>query len=163
VATMYERDGKVRWTKTLVELVGPKLADGATHSVSSIWWRKMPLEFSIAKDQQSVQVTLFDENQLKLMLRDGRATIVAVAKLPDDPECLFNRARALAAQDGQEAAAIKLLDRVIALDANQLEAALLYVQVLQRSKDHARVVTLLDRISPHWTTQTGYGIANVCV
>lgn len=44
VATLYTRDGKVRWTKMLADLIGKRLAEKAPHSVSSIWWRKMPLE-----------------------------------------------------------------------------------------------------------------------
>ena len=152
VATLYERGGKLRWTKTLEELLGAKLADAAPRSVSSILWRKTPVELTIAADHKSAVITLFDESQLKLMLGDGRATIVAVAKLPDDPQRLLNRARALAGEDGQEAAAIALLDRAIALDANQLEAVQLEVELLQRSKDHARVAALLDRVSPHWTS-----------
>ncbi|MEO8698746.1 MAG: tetratricopeptide repeat protein [Kofleriaceae bacterium] len=161
VATLYERDGSVRWAKTLVELVGQPLADSAQHSVSSIWWRKMPLEWALAKDGKSGLITLFDENQVQLVLRDGGSQLVNVGKLPDDPARLLNRARALAAQPGQDAAAIVLLERVIAKDSDAFEAMLLYVEILQRTDDHAHVVALLDRVSPQWKTKDGYNLANV--
>jgi tetratricopeptide (TPR) repeat protein len=165
VATLYERDGTIRWSKTLVELVGQAVADHAQRSVSSIWWRKRPLEWSLAKDGKSGLITLFDENQVQLVLRDGSTKIVAVAvaTLPDDPARLLNRARALADQPGQEAAAIAVLDRALAKDADLLEAVSLYVDVLQRANDHARAVALLDRLSPRWKTKDGYDLANVYV
>lgn len=163
VATLYERDGKIRWSKTLVELVGQAVVDHAQHSVSSIWWRKTPVEWSLAKDGKSGLITLFDENQLQLVLRDGSAKLVAVTALPDDPARLLNRARALAEGPGQEAAATAVLDRALAKDPDLLEAVSLYVQILQRTNDHARAVALLDRLSPRWKTQDGYNVANVYV
>ena len=163
VATLYERDGKVRWAKTLVELVGQGVVDSSQRSVSSIWWRKTPLEWTLAKDGKSGLITLLDENQLKLVLRDGSASMVAVATLPDDPQRLMNRARSLANQSGQEAAALAVLDRVIAKDPELLEAVSLAVDIHQRTSDHARAVALLDRVSPLWKTKTGHGIANVKV
>jgi tetratricopeptide (TPR) repeat protein len=165
VATLYERDGAIRWSKTLVELVGQAVAASADRSVSSIWWRKTPLEWSLAKDGKSGLVTLFDENQLQLVLSDGSAKIVAVAAaaIPDDPARLLNRARALAEQPGQQAAAIATLDRALAKDPDHLEAVSLYVQILQRTNDHARAVALLDRLSPQWKTKDGYNVANVYV
>lgn len=163
VATLYERNGTIRWSKTLVELVGQAVVDNAQHSVSSIWWRKMPVEWSLAKDGKSGLITLFDENQLQLVLRDGSAKLVAVATLPDDPARLLNRARALADQSGQDAAAIAALDRALAKDPDLLEAVSLYVQILQRTNDHARAVALLDRLSPLWKTKDGYNLANVYV
>ena len=163
VAILHERDGRVRWKKTLVELVGQKYIDSVQHSVSSIWWRRTPLEWSLAKDGKSVVVTLADENQVRIVLRDGATKQVAVAQLPDDPQRLLNRARALARRDGQEAAAFAALDRALAKDPQLLEAALLYVQVAQRTNDHARAVALLDRLASGWKQQTGYNIANVYV
>lgn len=61
------------------------MADHAQHSVSWIWWRKRPLEWSLAADGKRGLITLFDENQVQLVLRDGSTTIVAVATIPDDP------------------------------------------------------------------------------
>jgi len=163
VATLYERDGTIRWSKTLVELVGQAVIASAQHSVSSIWWRRMPVEWSLARDGKSGLITLFDENQLQLVLRDGSARIVAVAAIPDDPARLLNRARALAHQPGQEAAALAVLDRALAKDTDLSEAVLLYVEILQRMNDHARTVALLDRLSPRWKTRDGYNLANVYV
>jgi tetratricopeptide (TPR) repeat protein len=163
VATLYERDGKIRWSRTLAELVGQAVADRAPHSVSSIWWRKKPLEWSLAKDGRSGLITLFDENQVQLALRDGSSKIVAVPTIPDDPARLLNRARALADLPGQEAAALAALDRALAKDPDLLEAVSLYVHVLQRANDHARAVALLDRLSPRWKTKDGYNLANVYV
>jgi hypothetical protein len=163
VAILYERGGAIRWSKTLVDLVGQVVADSADHSVSSIWWRKMPLEWSLAKDGKSGLITLFDENQLQLVLSDGSTKPVAVAAIPDDPARLLNRARALAHQPGQEAAAMAALDRALAKDPDLLEAVSLYVDTLQRTKDHARAVALLERLSPQWKTKDGYNLANVYV
>lgn len=163
VATMYERDGTIRWTKTLVELIGQALVDSAQHSVSSIWWRKMPLEWSFAKDRKSVRVTLFDEDHLQLGLRDGATAIVAVTNLPDDPQRMLNRARALAARPGREPAAVTLLERIIAKDADQLEAVSLFIEVLQRMNEHARAAAGVEHASKRWKAKDGYSLANVCV
>ena len=162
VATLYERTGKVRWTKTLDELVGQQMAESATRSVSSVWWRRVPLEWSLARDGKSGLVTLFDENQVKIDLADGASTLVAVTTLPDDPERLLNRARALA-QRGQDVAALAALERAIAKDPDQFEALGLYVDILQRTSDHARAVAMLERVSPRWKTKDGYGVANVSI
>ena len=163
VATLYERDGKVRWKKTLVELIGQAAVDGVQHSVSSIWWRKTPLEWTLAKDGKSGLITLADENKLRLTLRDGSTKLEAVANLPDDPPRLLNRARSLANQSGQEVAAIAVLDRIIAKEPEHYEALLLFVELMQRTNQHARAVAMLERVSPTWKTKDGYGLANVCV
>jgi tetratricopeptide (TPR) repeat protein len=161
VATLYSRDGKIRWNKTLVQLIGQKGVDGAQASVSSIWWRHMPIEYVVAKDGKSIAITMHDENQVKIELRDGASAIVAVANLPDDPKRLYNRAKAL--RDSDPKAALAALDRVVAKDPDHLEGVLLYVQILHGMKDHARAVAFLDRESPKWKTKDGYGIANICV
>jgi hypothetical protein len=162
VAILYARDGTVRWAKTLRELLGA-LADRAPQSVSSIWWRKMPLEWTLAPSGDGVLVTLFDENQLRIALADGSAQPVAVTTLPDDPQRLLHRARALATQPGEDANALALLERVIARDAEQFEAIGLYVEILQRGNEHARVASALDKMAARWKTKTGYGVANVRV
>jgi tetratricopeptide (TPR) repeat protein len=163
VATLYEVDGRVRWTRTLDQLVGAQLVERARHSVSSIWWRKMPLEWTLATDGKSGLITLFDENKLKLGLADGSTTVVAVASLPDDPPRLVNRARALAADDAHRDEAVALLERAIAKDPDLLEAILLEVDVLQRASEHARAIALLDRLSPRWKGKNGYDFANAYV
>jgi tetratricopeptide (TPR) repeat protein len=163
VATLYGADGHVRWTRTLEQLIGAQLVDRAPHSVSSIWWRKQPFEWTLATDGKSGTITLFDENQLKLGLADGSATVVPVASLPDDPPRLVNRARALAADDAHRDEAIALLERAIAKDPDLFEALLLEVEVLQRANDHVRASALLDRVSPRWTGKTGYDFANAYV
>lgn len=165
VALLYERDGTVRWSKTLLELVGPQVVDLADHSVSSIWWRKTPLEWSLAKDGKSGFVTLFDENQLQLSFKDGSTSIVAVTQLPDDPLRQLNRARALAKQDGQASAALSLLDQMLAKHPENYEAAALYLDVAQRVNDHPLAIAMLDKISPNWKSSatSGYRFANVAV
>src|SRR5688572_700682 len=162
VATFYERTGKVRWKKTLVQLLG-KHAEGAQQSVSSIWWRSTPIEWKLATDGKSGTVTLFDEHHVRIELKDGASTIVPVDNLPDVPQRLVNRARALANRDGQEAAAAALLERVIAKEPTNFEALGLYVDLLQRSNDHARVIATLERVSPKWATQDGHSVANVSI
>ncbi len=163
VATLYERDGTVRWSKTLAELAGQAFVDRAPHSVSSIWWRKTPLESTLAKDGKTVLVTLFDENQLQIRLRDGNATIVTVANLPDDPQRLYNRAHALI-DEGNDPAALPLLERAMAKDPDFLEPLLLFIQALQRANAHQRVAEVVDHASQRWTVpaKDAYGIANVC-
>ncbi len=163
VATFYGRDGKIRWTKTLEELVGKRLAETATHSVSSIWWRKTPLEWSLADDGKSGTITLFDENRVRLTLADGSSQLVAVPDLPADPPRLLARARALAQEDARQTEALALLDRAIAKDPDLFEAILLYVEIVQRAGDHARAIALLDRVSPRWKATGGYDVANACV
>jgi tetratricopeptide (TPR) repeat protein len=162
VATLYEHDGKVRWSKSLVQMLGQAFVDAAPHSVSSIWWRKTPVEWSLAADGKSGSITLYDEHRMELVLRDGSAKLVAVDKLPDDPRRLVNRARALA-ETGQNAQAIVLLERAIAKDPDMLEAVLLYAETLQHMNDHARVAADLERMSARWTTKTGYDVANIDV
>lgn len=163
VATLFERDGKLRWSKTLAELAGQPFVDRAPHSVSSIWWRKTPLEATLAKDGKSILVTLYDENQLQLNLADGSATIVVVADLPDDAQRLFNRARALV-EEGNDVAAMPLLERAMAKDPDFLEPFLYFAQALQRANDHQRVADVLDQASTRWTlpAKDAYGVANVC-
>jgi tetratricopeptide (TPR) repeat protein len=162
VAYLYERDGKVRWAKTLVELVGQPFIDTVSQSVSSIWWRRVPLEWTRAKDGKSGVITLADENHLQLSLRDGSTKIVAVA-VPDEPPRLLNRARALARTPGQEADAILVLERAVAKDPELFEAVSLYIEVLQRTNEHARLVAGVERMAQHWKTKDGYNLANVYV
>jgi tetratricopeptide (TPR) repeat protein len=164
VATLYERTGQVRWTRTLVDLIGAKLADEASHSVSSIWWRKTPLEWTLAADGKSGTVTLFDENQVQIALQDGAAHVVAVANLADDPQRLLNRAKALVSAN-QHGAALPLLERAIAKNADFVQALVVYVGALQATNDHARVAAVLDRESRRWTRpfKNPYDVANVCV
>jgi adenylate kinase family enzyme len=162
VAHLYERNGKVRWAKTLLELVGQPYIDTVLRSVSSLWWRRTPLEWSRAKDGKSGFITLADENHLQISLRDGSSKLVAVA-VPDDPPRLLNRARALARTLGQEAEAILVLERAIAKDPELLEAVGLYIDVLQRSNEHARLVAGVEQMAQRWTTKDGYGLANLYV
>jgi tetratricopeptide (TPR) repeat protein len=164
VVMLYERDGRVRWAKPLVELLGQSLVEQAPHSVSSIWWRRIPLEWTLAKDGRTVQVTLFDENHLRLALADGAATLVSVANLPDDPQRLLNRARALLSS-GQDAAAIPVLERAMTKDPDFLEAFALFAETLQRAGGHQRVAEVFQHASARWTlpAKDPYGIANVHV
>lgn len=161
VAAVHDRDGSVRWSKTLEELIGSAMIDNVTASVSSIWWRKTPLEWTLARDGKRVTLTLIDENELVIALANGDAKIVPVSNLGDDPQRLVNRARVLARTDGK--AALHLLDRALAKAPELFEALLLSVDVLQRANEHARVHALVERVSARWKTTTGYDIANVCV
>lgn len=164
VAQLYERDGTVRWSKTLQELVGQTFIETADHSVSSIWWRKTPLEWSLSKDGKTGLITLFDENQLQLTVKDGTAIIVVVGNLPDDPVRQLNRARALAKQDGQGPAAIAVLEKMLAKDPEHYEALYVFLEVAHRLNDHSLAVAMLDRVSPRWKRKdAGYSLANVCV
>ena len=163
VATLYDRSGKQRWSKTLAELLGQAFVDRAPHSVSSIWWRKTPVEATVAKDGKSILVTLFDENQLQLTLADGTATLVQVANLPDDPQRLYNRARALV-DAGNDVAALPLLERAMTKDPDFLEPLLVFAEVQQRANDHQRVADVVDQAAARWTlpAKDPYGVANVC-
>ncbi|MBA2544799.1 MAG: hypothetical protein H0V17_34460 [Deltaproteobacteria bacterium] len=163
VATLYERDGKIRWEKSLVDLVGQPFIETADRSTSSIWWRKTPLEWTLSKDGKSGSLTLFDEDQLQLTLRDGSAVRAAGSNMPDDPPRLLNRARAMARRPGEELAAIMLLERAFAKDPELHEALTLYVDLLQRTKDHARAVATLEKVSARWKTTKGTSVANVYV
>jgi tetratricopeptide (TPR) repeat protein len=165
VATLYERGGIVRWSKTLVDLIGQPLVDKAPHSVSSIWWRKTPLEWKAAPDGKSIALTLFDENQLRLTLADGSAKVepVAAAALPEDPRRLANRAKALLGE-GKDAEAIAVLERSVAKDTDFLEGFGMLAEALQRKGDHQRVVEMLDKASKRWSKAVeGHAIANVRV
>lgn len=164
VATLYGPDSKVRWAKTLEQLIGKTLVERAQHSVSSIWWRKVPLEWSLSKDGKSGTITLFDENQIRLSLADGASSFIAVTDLPADPDRLLNRARMLANEDARRSEAIALLDRVIALDPDRFEALRIEVELFAKANEHARVIALLDRVSPRWKTATeNTEIANLCI
>jgi len=163
VAILYERDGKIRWEKSLVDLVGQQFLEAADHSTSSIWWRKTPLEWKLSKDGKTGTITLFDEDHLQLTLADGGTLRVAVSNLPDDPRRMLNRARAMARRAGEEPAAIVLLERVFAKDPEMHEALTLYVDLLQRTKDHARAVATLERVAARWKTKDGTNVANVYV
>lgn len=163
VATLYERDGTIRWKKSLLALVGQPFIETADRSVSSIWWRKMPLEWTLSKDGKTGSLTLFDEDQLQLTLQDGSAVRVAVSNLPDEPQRLLNRARAMSRRPGEEPGALPLLERAMAKDAELFEAITLYVELLQRTKDHARAVAMLEKVTARWKTKEGYNVANVYV
>jgi tetratricopeptide (TPR) repeat protein len=164
VAQFYERDGKLRWSKTLVDLIGQSVVDAADHSVSSIWWRRIPPEWVLAKDGKSVSITMFDENKLQIAFKDGSTVIQMIGTLPDDPVRQLNRARVLARQPGQEPAALAILETMLAKDSEHYEAANLYIEVAQRTNDHARAVAMLDKIAPTWKrTDGGYSLANVTV
>lgn len=165
VAILYERDGTVRWSKTLVQLIGQQLIDASDRSVSSIWWRKVPIEWALSKDGKSGRVTLFDENQLELSFKDGSTSIVMVSNLADDPLRQLNRARSLARQDGQQSAALTLLDKMLTKDPENYEAASLYLDVAHRVNDHPLAIAMLDRISPQWkrSIASSYSFANVAI
>lgn len=163
VATLYTADGKPRWTKTLEQLIGKSLVERAQHSVSSIWWRKVPLEWTLDADRKSGTITLFDENQVRLTLADGSASLVSVGNLPADAERLLNRARVLAREGGRRDEAIALLDRVIALDPARLEAVRIEAELFANANEHARVIALLDRVSPGWKTTDNSEVANLCI
>jgi tetratricopeptide (TPR) repeat protein len=163
VAALHDRDGSVRWSKTLEELVGKDVIATVTASVSSIWWRKTPLEWTLAKDGKHVLVTLIDENQVSIALANGSTKIVAIANLGDDPDRLLNRARTLARTDGKAKEAQALLDRALAKNPELFEGILLYVDLLQRANDHARVNDLVEKLASRWKTKDGYNITNVYV
>ena len=162
VATLLGSDGKAKWTKTLVQLIGKGTVERARHSVSSIWWRKVPLEWDLAQDGKTGTITLFDENKLRLTIANGSTELVAVPDLPADAERLLNRARFLSEEPARHTEAIALLDRVIAMNPEQLEAIGIQVDLFQAAGDHAKVIALLDRVSPKWKAKTT-DVANVCI
>jgi tetratricopeptide (TPR) repeat protein len=137
VAISYTARGQVRWSRTLAELVGTERVATFTHSVSSIWWRGQPLAWSL--DRGALLVTMRDENQVRIRLADGQATIVAVAQLPDDPRRLANRAEALANAD-RHAEAVPLLERAVALAPADLALQLRLVEALQRLGRHDQAI-----------------------
>ncbi|MBI5478212.1 MAG: tetratricopeptide repeat protein [Deltaproteobacteria bacterium] len=139
VAIAYAPQGKVRWTRTLEELVGKGRVVTFTHSVSSIWWRPTPLVWSLERGCGALLVRLRDEHQVRIRLADGKATIIAVDKLPDDPARLGNRAGALA-NAGRLAEAVALLERAVALKPDDLPLQLRLVEALQRLERHDQAV-----------------------
>lgn len=163
VAAVHDRDGSVRWSKTLEELVGKDIAAKVSASVSSIWWRKMPLEHAFSKDRTQILVTLADEDQVAISLANGDSKIIAIANLGDDPDRLLNRARALARTDGKAKEALALLDRALAKNPELFEAALLAIEILQRANDHAAVHAFATKLAPKWKTKDGYNVTNVYV
>ena len=137
VAISYTARGKVRWSRTLEELVGKERMATFTHSVSSIWWRPMPLVFT--PERGALLVRMRDEHQLRIRLADGHATIVEVAQLPDDPARLGNRAQALVTA-GRVAEAVALLERAVALKPDDLLLQIKLVEALQLLGRHEQAV-----------------------
>jgi tetratricopeptide (TPR) repeat protein len=137
VAISYTARGQVRWSRTLGELIGKERIATFVHSVSSIWWRAQPLDWSL--ERGALLVRMRDEHQLKIRLADGHATIVEVTKLPDDPVRLSNRALALT-NAGKLAEALVLLERAVALKPDDLHIQLKLVEGLQRLDRHEPAV-----------------------
>jgi tetratricopeptide (TPR) repeat protein len=137
VAISYTAGGKVRWSRTLEELVGKERVATFSHSVSSIWWRATPLVSTL--ERGALLVRMRDEHQLRIRLADGQATIVEVAQLPDDPARLGNRAAGLV-NAGKVAEAVVLLQRAVALKPDDLPLQLRLVEALQRLGQHEQAV-----------------------
>jgi tetratricopeptide (TPR) repeat protein len=137
VAIAYTPQGKVRWSRTLEELVGKARVTTFVRSVSSIWWRPTPLE--VTREPGALLVRLRDEHRLRVRLADGHATVVEVARLPDDPVRLANRAEALR-NAGQGAEAVALLQRAVALKPDDVPLQIRLVEALQALGRHEQAV-----------------------
>lgn len=168
VAIFYAPDGTVRWSKTLVQLLGQEALDRAPHSVSSIWWRKTPLEWSLTDN--TLLITLHNEDKLSVDLSTGDTKAVAVTDLGNDPERLIRRAEALS-QAGTWAEAVPLLETAIK-HTPKLRPRVMLGDALRESGQAAQAVTVLqnalaalDRkeIQPEYPESEGNEVANLTV
>jgi tetratricopeptide (TPR) repeat protein len=137
VVACYTSRGKVRWSRTLEELVGKERMGNFTRSVSSLWWRPTPL--AVTHERGALLVRMRDEHQLRIRLADGHGTVVDVAQLPDDPGRLGNRAETLR-NAGRNAEAVALLERAVALKPADPMLQLRLVETLQSLGRHEQAV-----------------------
>jgi hypothetical protein len=91
---VYSRSGVLLWSAELEKLLPAEVAGRVPQSVSSRWWRKHPFEWTSEEDETGLrwfQITLWNEDRLRVRLADGAARYVPVADPGDAPERLLRR------------------------------------------------------------------------
>jgi tetratricopeptide (TPR) repeat protein len=141
VCINYAHNGKVRWSRTLAELFGKRKAFRKS-IFAGIMWRIKPLNWSLETDGSALLVRLLDENNLRIRLVDGTASVIEIPNLPDDPTRLLNRANST--ENREEA--IALLQR--AMQINSDDAALDYAIP-------CRLMTYFESENPYQAIEIG--------
>ncbi|MEM8933842.1 MAG: hypothetical protein AAGE94_21810 [Acidobacteriota bacterium] len=145
----HEDTGRWReiWRRSLEALLGEDGARSVPTSVSSRWWRKMPLEWQTVRDDRGawLRVTLHDENQLDLRLTDGTSRRHDVADVGPDPDRVLRRAMSLANRYDTAAAAAELL-KIWPGPETPIDDELVprLAQALRRADQAERAVELLE-------------------
>ena len=150
VAVLYARDGAVRWSHELEQLLSAEVVGLVPRSVSSRWWRKSPLEWTLegSADAATLTVTLWNEDRIQFHLSDGAVKYAAIENPGNDPQRLLARARASSDKasqaHGSYGAAIETFKRAIALDPRLIEAYQGLAEAYQHQEDHPDAIAALQ-------------------
>ncbi len=162
VAVLYSQRGGTVWHRTLSELITEEKEQQAPHSASSIWWRKTPVEWQYGSDEESVVITLADEHQLAIQLLNGATEFIEVQDVGNHPERLVARARA-ENRLGNYVKESELLEQVIELAPEDLNAYIALGQSYNRQQLHTHAVSLLTRATERFgeTDQEPHTLVNL--
>jgi tetratricopeptide (TPR) repeat protein len=174
VCIAYNPSGEVRWSRTIEDLIG---LERIFFALSPAEWRSQPLIWSLEPGNKVLLIRLYDENQLRIRLADGNATVIEVSNLPDDPNRLYRRAFALRSSMGgiangeledwqivkaNEVIAILQSAARLKIDAPDLDHEIHYnlISALQLSNQHERVVEIGMSAIKRLRSTPGFAIAN---
>lgn len=145
VVVLYESTGEVIWQLELEDLLDEDLLYRVPTSVSSRWWRRRPLELAFEGEEESraLAVTLWNEDRLKIRLRDGHSAYSEVEDLPADPRRLKARAKDLSQREDDRA--VSLFEKVIELDPSDVDGYRELAWFHQRSGEYERAIEVLSR------------------
>lgn len=147
VLAAYSKSGAVLWSKRLEEALPADVLARVPISVSSRWWRRQPFEWTAEADEAGdawILITLWNEDRLRVRLKDGRARYVQVRDLGDQPERLLQRGRDLAERNDLKGAA-EALRRAISLNPGLIDAYRGLSSIHQRLDDHQAAVDVLSQ------------------
>lgn len=155
VVVLYDKTGKIKWSYELETLISKELIRLVTHSVSSRWWRKSPLEWTLERTKrgEAILLTLWNEDKLRIQLSDGKVEYVPIADLGNDPQRLFRRARALSSLENsllsanaQESykLAVATFRQAIALEPTLVDAYRELAITYRDHQDYSNAITTLQ-------------------
>jgi tetratricopeptide (TPR) repeat protein len=148
VVVAYSAKGEILWSKELEDLLDKTLVRDVPHTISSRWWRRSNEPLALNGDN-TIVITLWNENKLEIDVADGNTKYIIIQDLGDDPKRLLQRARFMGSDPK---GAIELLRKVIKLDPKNLPAWRLLGANLTQLKEHQAVVdtmkTAIDSIQP---------------
>jgi len=160
---VYSRSGALLWSAELEKVLSAEIVQRVPTSASSRWWRKHPFEWISEEDeagQQWVQITLWNEDRLRIRIADGAARWVPVADVGDDPERLLRRGEDLYRQEDHDGAAA-VLRRAIGLEPHLLNGYRTLAWVLRDKEDFTGAVEVLlagIRANPAEPVESSRGI-----
>jgi len=88
----YSKSGTVLWSAELEKLLPAEVIERIPTSASSRWWRRQPFEWTAEEDETGaawILITLWNEDRLRVRLRDGAVRYVEVRNVGENPERLL--------------------------------------------------------------------------